>query len=83
MNNSKIFGSLNFSVSGDFLDKNRKFFEELEKNPQVVYYSDESEGERGTYFDLIEVNFSDDIPNAIPVPIFLKFQEWNGMRNYP
>ncbi|MFH1030518.1 MAG: hypothetical protein V1770_04630 [bacterium] len=79
MNNSKIFGSLNFSVSGDFLDKNRKFFEELEKNPQVVYYSDESEGERGTYFDLIEVNFSDDIPNAIPVPIFFEISgmEWD------
>lgn len=60
------FGSLDFSASGDYFEKNQDFFEELEKDPRVLYYFEESE--RGTYFDLLEVN----IFNAIPVPVFFE-----------
>jgi hypothetical protein len=66
------FGKLDFSSSGEYLEKNQKFFEALEKDPRVFYYYEESD--EGTYFDILEGT-----GEAIPVPVFFEIlgREWD------
>lgn len=67
------FADLDFLASGEFLEKNQTFFKELENDPRVIYFFEESD--RGTNFDLLEVN----VENAIPVPVLFEIlgMEWD------